>query len=168
MHENNKSNSRYDVPEVNTKSETHSATHRTLFRQKKKKETKNEDIQNYVECTTAVLSPNGDDDLKEDGSSVVSINQNVKYDNGNHVSSSAAASSSSSRGDGAETRKREVCQKWSSSSASSEKRLKQQQPRASDYTLQMIVDIIFEIEQEAEENPGIRRHMAACKNVSKR
>ncbi len=54
-----------------------------------------------------------------------------------------------------------------SSSSSPEKRPKQQL-RASDYTLKMIVDVLFEIECEAQENPGIRRYTAACKCVSKR
>ncbi len=144
-----------DVPEDTTKRETH-ATH--TLRQKKEEtgnashnaaarnvNTEDEGVNNSMTCS--VLSP-GDDDLKEES---VSLNRNVKYDNDSTASNGVA------------TGKRELCQK----SSSSEKRSKQQ-PRASDYTLAMIVDILFEIEREAEENPGIRRHTAACKNVSKR
>ncbi len=145
-----------DVPEDTTKKETH-ATH-TLRQRKEETEnvshnaahnvnTEEEGVNNSMTC--AVLSP-GDDDRKEES---VSINRNVKY----NVNDSAATN-------GVATGKRDLCQK---SSSSSKKRPKQQ-PRASDYTLAMITDILFEIEYEAEENPGIRRHTAACKNVSKR
>ncbi len=87
--------------------------------------------------------------LKEESES---SNGNVKDDS----SSNAAAAATGN--------KRVLCE---GSSSSSKKRPKQP-PRASDYTLAMIVDVLVEIESEAAENTGIRRHTAACKRVSKR
>ncbi len=87
-----------------------------------------------------------------------SSNGNVKDDD-DSSSNSAAAAAAAITGN-----KRVLCE----GSSSSTKKRPKQHPRAIDYTLAMILDILLEIESEAAESPGIRRYTAACKRVSKR